>query len=722
MSFIYITRNKDWDFERKHKFGFTEDYDWRLKNSHEQHSHLTEYCALYSIVATKDYKIGYRQYDKILSVIARDERKIKIIEEIHCCHLPLLRQFSRYLVDDGGSTEFFRTDGVDALKAVIEVEFPYIGLEVCKEYVPHELTAINAGNSAYIQNLQKQHASNLFSSLLKAHQEKRLQWNMRPYQEEIIKHSVNKLSSESKIYIELATGGGKSYVVYNLFKNTSTDTIIVFTPRKQISVQNIQAKYISILNAKYEIFDCSTSKSSLEDFMKGPNKKLIVACIQSHEKVHECIMKNNTKNISVWFDEAHWAVEDWCNKLSDDHIKRFWLTSTNHIDKRIYTSASPNKELVKRNFDIFGELYSPIKVKELMDLGWLCNIKPYVYCIKKDNVDILQYVLSSFQSLERNYGFSFHNEQQSAFKLFKAHYDLYVGNATDIKPYLLVGDDFRDRTLQDVDLEYNFRSIASYEENANSIGYVVDRYSMGYDFHKIDFVCFTDPKMSHQDIIQCIGRGTRPDGLGEDGKNIMKMLTVLLPVFLENEKESRYDTIKEVLKYVIHDIEYPFKDIVFHGENVKKPCKATENNKKDYAGDQQVRAALFDLLKSELKVQWRSLKELVAYLKQKSIHSLMDYNAFNKEHLELGLPEYPHTDFPNLKWIDTYIVNPYYSKDECIQKIKAIHDSFALSGDTTLDDFDDEQEKLRYLHEVDKKIPNISLWKFYGGDRQDYPI
>ena len=29
---------------------------------------------------------------------------------------------------------------------------------------------------------------------------------------------------------------------------------------------------------------------------------------------------------------------------------------------------------------------------------------------------------------------------------------------------------------------------------------------------------FSDPKMSYSDIIQCIGRGIRPDGLGNYGK------------------------------------------------------------------------------------------------------------------------------------------------------------------------------------------------------------
>ena len=44
-----------------------------------------------------------------------------------------------------------------------------------------------------------------------------IKWIERPYQTEIIEYSKNKLLEDNKIYIELPTGGGKSYILYNLF-------------------------------------------------------------------------------------------------------------------------------------------------------------------------------------------------------------------------------------------------------------------------------------------------------------------------------------------------------------------------------------------------------------------------------------------------------------------------------------------------------------------------
>ena len=97
-----------------------------------------------------------------------------------------------------------------------------------------------------------------------------------------------------------------------------------------------------------------------------------------------------------------------------------------------------------------------------------------------------------------------------------------------------------------------------------SIGYVVAQYSMGYDFSKIDYICISDPKMSIQDIIQCIGRGIRPDELGENGQNRDKYLMISLPVYIDYSEECKYDRIVEVLQYLLHDIEIPFEEIIFY--------------------------------------------------------------------------------------------------------------------------------------------------------------
>ena len=68
---------------------------------------------------------------------------------------------------------------------------------------------------------------------------------------------------------------------------------------------------------------------------------------------------------------------------------------------------------------------------------------------------------------------------------------------THIKPFLLVGDNFtveKETKLQEIVLDYNYKDIKTYETSIYSIGYVVAKYSMGYDFNKLDFICLSDPK------------------------------------------------------------------------------------------------------------------------------------------------------------------------------------------------------------------------------------
>ena len=77
-----------------------------------------------------------------------------------------------------------------------------------------------------------------------------------------------------------------------------------------------------------------------------------------------------------------------------------------------------------------------------------------------------------------------------------------------------------DRWKVSIILEYTYENVNTFENTEYSIAYVVDQYSMGYDFEKIDIVYMSDPKRSYKDIIQSIGRGMRPDKKGEYGKNL----------------------------------------------------------------------------------------------------------------------------------------------------------------------------------------------------------
>lgn len=689
MSYFYIINNNDWIYENKYKYGYTENPIERIINSREQHSYQSYYIKLYKIEKTEKYKINYKEYDKIISIIGRNSEIITNIEDYYDIKLSFLRNIHKYLVNNNGSTEFIYKTGIDVLHNLLLNEFSLFGLNVSII----DIEDINIQIKQYKYELS---SNNNPFNYIKIN-------NIREYQQEIISGCIDIINNKNKVYLELATGGGKSYIVYNIINKIKPKFIIIFSPLNIIKSQNISKKYIKILDNKYKIFS------------KCPNNIIndniiITSCTQSYKNVYDYLIKYNIKDIFIWFDESHWSFEEWTNCI-DDNIKKFFLEDINNISKRIFTSASPDKELILKNKKIFGELYNPIKVFELIKDKWLCSINPYVFSINKNDPNIIYYNLDGFKEKNKKFGFSFHSNCNNAYNLFMKHYHLYKKNNTDIKPFLLLGDNFKEEYV--IILNYNYKDVKIFETSPNSIGYVVKRFSIGYDFDKIDILFISDPKTAYKDIIQTIGRGIRPDKLGENGKNLYKILDLYLPVYIEEEIENEYKNIIEVLRYLIYDIGLEYKNINFTNKNTDNK---KINNEDKYIGNEEVKGILLNLLKISNKKIW-NCKKITEHLCKNNIHNQKDYNDYYKNNPELAIPEYIFIEYPDFIWYDTYKKDecPYYNKLECIEIIKNLY--------RILSNYERDNEKLKYLNEYDVKIPtNDSLWHFYGGLRRDYFI
>ena len=571
-----------------------------------------------NVYSTGEIKRGYFEL-----VIQIPKDKMKILEKLLQNYF---KSLDLHILYDGG-TDFFKND-------IIKLVIPFLQ----KININFKVLSKNEINNLIRKSYHKKINIKNFLNMLKNYNIQRSK-SIRPYQSTIINYSTTKLNEEHKIYIELATGGGKSVISYNLFSNIDSDTILIFSPRKIVNNQNIKSRYLDLLNYTYDVYNFSNNTISFNDFYNLPNKKLMIACTQSSDKVYDYIIKYNIQNITVWFDEAHWAVEEWINNKN----KLFWLIDNDFIKYRIFTSASPNKELVKENTKYFGELYSSIKVNELIKLKWLCPIQPYVFSINNNDNDLLFFNLDGFTRLKRKFGFCFHNKQMNAFNLFYKHYINYKANKTIIKPFLLVGNDFSEPLI--IELDYDYKNIDIFQSNNQSIGYVVAKYSIGYDFNKMDFISICDTKLSTKDITQCIGRGLRSDELGEDNTNLEKILVVFIPTFIDSEIENKFEKIIEVLKYLIIDIESTFDKIIFDDINKKLSTIKTDNNK--YDGIEEIKSMILDLLSYEI------LKD-ISYEKTKKIISNYNFSS-PEEYLlycdkDLRLPK-----DPKLKFKDQFI-------------------------------------------------------------------
>jgi superfamily II DNA or RNA helicase len=554
---------------------------------------------------------------------------------------------------------------------------------------------------------------------------KNIEWFEREYQKNIIDNIIIKLFSLNKLYLELATGGGKSYIIYKIMSNIRPDTIIIFSPRKKINKQNISEKYLSLINNDYLVYNCSDNNSFNEfklNCIRQNKKIIIVACPQSsNDKVYDIINDYNLSNIFIWFDEAHHTIENWVNKLDNKTIK-FFLEDKTKITNRIYTSASPDKDHINKYLNIFGELYSPIKVKELIQLKWLCPIKCKILQYDIKDFDLVKWILDGFTEDSKNFGFSFHSRDNNAFNLFYKHYELFINSKTNIKPYLLINDsglnDINKSKLKDIKLKlkYNFRDCKDFENTKKSMAYVVKQYDMGYDFKDLDYIVFTDPKISFQDIIQCIGRGVRPDGKGENGRNLTKQLKVGLPTYIIVEENNDYKNIIEVLRYIILDLEIDIESILI---NPIKNSDSEDLTNEEYKGDKHNSSILLDLLYSHNILEKVNTKSLIKFCKTYKVNNEQDYYRFKELNPSLSLKNNLY-EYPGFYWKNIIDINNeihYSTKIKCKQaKTALIKDFEKKLNEKEYDIFLENIEDKGWLelNKYDKKIPPYhDLDKYY---------
>lgn len=730
LHYFYVRTNPDWGNKVKYGYvyGTKENLVNRIYDSSSEHTELSQYSLIYGFKKNKEYKL-FKEIDKFISLYSNES--FDILETHFSTTFTYLREIKPYKVisKTKKTNEFIYIDGIQIIEKILEEEFPVFGLELVKIFTQDEMDEINNSSRLRENKYEKiiAHTINTIKThyYTKNHNieqiiKKEMSWNDRLYQIEILEYIKNELSTNRKLYLELATGGGKSYIIYKTIHFFQPEVIIIFSPRKNINSQNASVKYMSLLDNNYNIYNCSED-SNFETFYNQTKKQnkniMIVGCPQmANKKVYNYIDEFKLKNIFIWFDEAHHTIEKWVNKMDEREIQ-FFMNDNIIIKHRVFTSASPDVNHIEKYPEIFGEHYFPITVKELISLGWLCPIKPYIYSSNNNDVNICNYNLKHFNTFNSSYGFSFHNTRDNAFSLFKGHASKYYNSITDTKPFLLVGNDYVNEHMDEWSkkLGYDFRDIKDFEKCNNSIGYVVQQYSMGYDFNKLDFMVFADPKMSIKDIIQCIGRGTRPDKLGENGTNLNKMLRVMLPIFIkEKEEDNDFNRIEGVLRYLIHDIGISFEEIEMNFNSTSgEGCKTGKN----YYGTEDMKSKLLDLLRDG-KYSELSEKKCIEILQNNDIHNNRDYIQFIKRRPELNLPKNIYMNYPKFYWEKTYITrkgdnkSPYYKRNEINEKVKFVFEKNGIS----IQDFEEPE---RELHKIEPKIPPESLFRFYGGKSND---
>lgn len=115
---------------------FNEDYPNIIKyncskNLNELHYNLTKsskYVNIYKINKTKNYKLKNIKYDKIISIFARNEKYVELIESLYNTKFENLRKIKQYILNNN----FINYNGICIFNILINYEFKKLGLDVIK--------------------------------------------------------------------------------------------------------------------------------------------------------------------------------------------------------------------------------------------------------------------------------------------------------------------------------------------------------------------------------------------------------------------------------------------------------------------------------------------------------------------------------------------------------------------------------------------------------------
>jgi len=522
VGFFYILNNKDWEYENKLKYGIATDYNKRFNT--DQHSYRSEYVSIYKYEKIKNkYKLHYNNIDDIISKQRKNDKIEKLIKKKY----PLesfenLFKIKKYLISHNGGTEFINKEGLKLLEDILLNDFNKIGIKV-SIFPKEEWNIINSDSDSYNSDSDSYNSDSnsynfdsdsynfdsdsynfdsdsydteMFKIELNINNNINnniYENNLRDYQKKIKNEAFSNIIKDNKVYISLATGGGKTRISFEILNELSgnNSTIIIFTPRVNICQQNLNNKYLKLLTNSYKIYN----KTNLKNISNNDNN-LVCCCINSYKKVVKAIVNADLRNISIWFDEAHYGIDNLIINFNEE--KEFLLKDDKYIKYRLFTSASPNKDFITKNNKIFGEFVNPIKIKYLMYEGYLCKkLNTYIYKDKiyedvKDNKSFVNFIINNHNN--KKFGLCFTNSCNNALELFNIHLELFKNNNTLPKPFLLLNSNkldeyFKNYKLFGVDAE--LLELETFE-NYGGIAYIVKMYSMGYDNPKIDLLIFKD--------------------------------------------------------------------------------------------------------------------------------------------------------------------------------------------------------------------------------------
>jgi superfamily II DNA or RNA helicase len=641
--------------------------------------------------ATGEIKRGY--FKLVIEILAEQLHTASSVEKI------LQRYFLKYHVKYDAGNEFYKNKIIDEI-------IPFLSSTNIKFKI---LSKNDVEKLIRVERIKKAlHTINIFVKKWKKH---KLQKNTKieknendlrnELQELYIVDIINELKKYKKVFLKAPTGFGKTHIYYKIIKRMNFKRILFLTPRILLNEQLTENKYsFYIANDNFKIihfssFDSKEKNKLIKEYSENKKKFLMTSCYQSEKKLLELIKQYNLKFDCVIFDEAHY-ITTWSES---DNINEF-LTNNELCDYRFYGSATPT-ENIEINQLIYGKIIEKIKVYELINLELLCNIETIVKQLnnkKSEYHNLKDLIINSITTYKKRKGIVYVNDCKNAQNL----YDL-MKKQSDINVYIYVSKNVNVENEEDT-------NIKSFEKDMKPcIIICVGKIGYGYDNDYIDFVCLGDPRQSDIDIRQIIGRGLRWK------KNIYpdKILHLLIPLYKDQfNNYSKNEHLKKYLDYIIGECG---QDIIIKkdGSGVvqSENKKISEKDGKKYDGE----SIPIEILNEYCTTGYNKFSDFMKFLRKNKIFNEIEYNELRE--LQTWIPGTGHIQekYPKFCFRDIHPNN----RDYYWNKKDALH-AYNICNDKVIESIGKEKyrrytfrEKIKKIHELDNKIPDINFDLYY---------
>jgi superfamily II DNA or RNA helicase len=407
--------------------------------------------------------------------------------------------------------------------------------------------------------------------------------NPKIHQQIGLEKTIEYLKKKDRGIIEIACGGGKTYLSWLIDNELKNKITIIAVPSLYLLSQfyneysyemvsnNIKCQYVLccsdadvedsnglIIDTDYKIIN-----SRVKKILKMNKKLVIITTYQSSDIIIKVIKKRKMNVDLCVYDEAH--------KTVGDSEKQFGLLLNDNIPikKRIFMTATPkhfngsedllddelkinsmNDEKVYGNTIYKYNIYNAIKDKNLVDYQFLTMITESSNVEK--SIIANKYIRPENDTNKKEYESEYFSSGIMIAKAFKLgeikHLITYHNKVSDTKEFKSMLEFICKHMNLKIDI-YQIDGKSSMKSKNNIIKEFTKSplailtsarvLNEGVNIPVVDSVCFIDNRFSLIDIIQCIGRALRLDSL-----NPTKLAKIIIPIIIKKEDTDSLDKLE----------------------------------------------------------------------------------------------------------------------------------------------------------------------------------